>query len=537
MSDNDLLVRIRNLKIEGRSEESGEVAMIVPWLSGRAIETAQVAAQVLDELGYRGSGALESRVHEESLSLTGTVVINPEREELAINARLERTGDGGQDTVTTLVNHTGVAKMTVALQGSGAIDNITIATDIPDYVRQALEEVPKAGFDWTAEQPADWREPWDDWLSLVNSKAVANLTLSAGGDWSQYVIAAVLRLQKKFAAQKLRGFDMFVSGDIPIAAGLSSSSALVVGTAEAMVTLNGLNTFPSQFVDLCGEGEWFVGTRGGSADHAAIKMGEKGKVVQMAFLPFAVQETVPFPRDYVLAVCDSGVKAHKTTNARDQFNHRVACYRLGAAMILQLFPQYAPLVHHLRDVNPRTLGVPVAWIYKILLHLPEKASREELRENLGSGQVQPLFESHNAPEDGLYPIRGVVMYGLTECERSRRFPGALQEGRIEEIGRLMNTSHDGDRVARFGDFCLVAIAERDRPLWRRLLNIGPTGLMEIQNRIVEADRRLQFVRSDVQRIEAAKREIDGNLNLGLTLAVLFAELLEHAQEGTKRLQR
>jgi galactokinase len=147
-------------------------------------------------------------------------------------------------------------------------------------------------------------------------------------------------------------------------------------------------------------------------------------------------------------VCDSGFKAHKTTNARDQFNHRVACYRLGAAMILQLFPQYAPLVHHLRDVNPRTLGVPVAWIYKILLHLPEKASREELRETLGSGQVQPLFESHNAPEDGLYPIRGVVMYGLTECERSRRFPGALQEGRIEEIGRLMNTSHDGDRVVR-----------------------------------------------------------------------------------------
>ncbi|MCG6885191.1 MAG: tRNA (guanine(46)-N(7))-methyltransferase TrmB [Silicimonas sp.] len=40
-----------------------------------------------------------------------------------------------------------------------------IATDIPDYVRQALEEVPMAGFDWLAEHAADWREPWDDWLS------------------------------------------------------------------------------------------------------------------------------------------------------------------------------------------------------------------------------------------------------------------------------------------------------------------------------------------------------------------------------------
>jgi tRNA (guanine-N7-)-methyltransferase len=40
-----------------------------------------------------------------------------------------------------------------------------VATDIPDYVRQTLVEVPKAGFDWLAERPADWRAPWGDWLS------------------------------------------------------------------------------------------------------------------------------------------------------------------------------------------------------------------------------------------------------------------------------------------------------------------------------------------------------------------------------------
>ncbi len=36
-----------------------------------------------------------------------------------------------------------------------------VATDIPDYVRQALEEVPLAGFD-LVRQGAD---PWDDWIS------------------------------------------------------------------------------------------------------------------------------------------------------------------------------------------------------------------------------------------------------------------------------------------------------------------------------------------------------------------------------------
>jgi tRNA (guanine-N7-)-methyltransferase len=40
-----------------------------------------------------------------------------------------------------------------------------VATDIEDYVRQTLEEVPKAGFEWLAERPDDWRKPWSDWLS------------------------------------------------------------------------------------------------------------------------------------------------------------------------------------------------------------------------------------------------------------------------------------------------------------------------------------------------------------------------------------
>ena len=40
-----------------------------------------------------------------------------------------------------------------------------VATDIPDYVRQTMEEVPRAGFAWLAEGPGDWREPWGDWIS------------------------------------------------------------------------------------------------------------------------------------------------------------------------------------------------------------------------------------------------------------------------------------------------------------------------------------------------------------------------------------
>ncbi|MEO1678953.1 MAG: tRNA (guanine(46)-N(7))-methyltransferase TrmB [Pseudomonadota bacterium] len=42
---------------------------------------------------------------------------------------------------------------------------LRVATDIPDYVRQTLEQVPRHGFRWLAEDPADWREAWPDWIS------------------------------------------------------------------------------------------------------------------------------------------------------------------------------------------------------------------------------------------------------------------------------------------------------------------------------------------------------------------------------------
>ena len=288
--------------------------------------------------------------------------------------------------------------------------------------------------------------PWDDWLSLVNSKKLNDLISDYGVDWSHYIKASVLRLQKKFINQRLRGMDIFVTGNVPMAAGLSSSSTLVVGAADATVAINRLDTFPAQLVKLCGEGEWFVGTRGGSADHAAVKLGERGKVVKVTFFDFAIEDIVSFPDGYVMAVCDSGIKARKSSNAKDQFNHRICCYRMGFMLIKKMFPQFAPLLKHLRDVNTRTLGLPLNWIYRMLLHLPESATLAELQALLPDEDLTELCMNHKAPKDGLYPIRGVVLFGLSEFERSRLYADYLKNGDLETIGKLMNISHNGDRV-------------------------------------------------------------------------------------------
>ncbi|WP_457648544.1 tRNA (guanine(46)-N(7))-methyltransferase TrmB [Profundibacter sp.] len=46
-----------------------------------------------------------------------------------------------------------------------------VATDIPDYVRQTMEQMTARGdFEWLAEGPEDWRKPWGDWVSTRYEK-------------------------------------------------------------------------------------------------------------------------------------------------------------------------------------------------------------------------------------------------------------------------------------------------------------------------------------------------------------------------------
>jgi len=290
--------------------------------------------------------------------------------------------------------------------------------------------------------------PWDDWQTLVGSKKLARLLKQYGVNWADYIKAVFLRFQKHFDHKKLHGMDMIVSGNVPMAAGLSSSSTLVVGAAEAVVGANRLDLENDKLVTLCGEGEWFVGTRGGAADHAAVKLGECNKVVKVGFFDFRIEKMVRFPEDYALIVCDSRIQARKSGKAKDQFNCQVSCYKIGLLLLKKFFPQYAHKLHHLRDFSCENLGIPLDWLYTLLCSLPGQASRRELEAMLPGEDLSGLWQSHAEPANKLYSIRGVVLYGLAECARSGRFVDCLSSD-VEQAGLMMNISHNGDRVQKF----------------------------------------------------------------------------------------
>ena len=70
-------------------------------------------------------------------------------------------------------------------------------------------------------------------MNFVNSDWVRNMLYTAVGDWGNYIKAAVLRLQHQYQDVRVRGLNLAVAGNVPIAAGLSSSSTLVVATLQA----------------------------------------------------------------------------------------------------------------------------------------------------------------------------------------------------------------------------------------------------------------------------------------------------------------
>ena len=291
-----------------------------------------------------------------------------------------------------------------------------------------------------------------DWLNFINSDWVRSLLRSTAGQWGNYLQAALLRLQHRYPDLKIHGMNLALYGSVPMAAGLSSSSTLVVAALRAAIALNNLELDAHHFVDLCGEGEWFVGSRGGAGDHAAITLGQRGKIAQVGYFPFHVEQIVPAPQDHQVIIADSHIKAAKSSAAKEQFNARVTAYNLGLALLKQRCHQIAHALEHLRDLNPEHLGCRTSDIYRYLLCLPEFMTRKEFKTTL-SREYQDLivrnFSSHQDP--GAYPVRGVLLFGIAECLRSALALNLLKQGNVKQFGKLMKISHDGDRVCRLDE--------------------------------------------------------------------------------------
>ncbi|MFV2065585.1 MAG: galactokinase family protein, partial [Pirellulales bacterium] len=159
------------------------------------------------------------------------------------------------------------------------------------------------------------------------------------GHWSNYPMTVARRVARNFPGA-LRGATIALTSDLPPAAGMSSSSALIVMTFLLLSRTNNLpkrESYAKQIresVDLAGYlgtiengrsfgcliGDRGVGTFGGSEDHTAILCSSPNMLGQFSYCPVRLERRVELSDKYTFALASSGTVAEKTGAAMEKYN-------------------------------------------------------------------------------------------------------------------------------------------------------------------------------------------------------------------------
>jgi galactokinase len=227
--------------------------------------------------------------------------------------------------------------------------------------------------------------------------------------WSNYVRGVALYMSERFPS--LCGGDVVIEGNVPIGSGLSSSAAVEVVTALALLDVNGLSMDRSEMALLCQRAEnEFVGNRCGVMDQLSSVFGQRGKALFIDCRSLDVRP-VPIPEEVVVVICD-------TMKRRELLSSEYNARRAECEDAARILGGHLPGVSALRDVSCED------------------------------------FEAHK----GKLPqrVRMRAEHVIYENERVEQSVEALHAGDLAKVGDLMAASHESLR-----DKYQVSCAELD----------------------------------------------------------------------------
>jgi galactokinase len=219
------------------------------------------------------------------------------------------------------------------------------------------------------------------------------------GTWWVYIEGMARVLASK--GLQLKGAELEIESTVPIGGGLSSSTALELSFALAMLSLAEQEFDKVQLALAAQETEHtYVGTRGGLMDQLTSLFGRKGQALLIDCRSLAIKPIPIDATDYEVAICDTRVKHNL---AASEYNTRRAECERG----VEILRQRLPAIRALRDVS------------------------------LGE------FELHREvlPE----PIKRRCRHVISENQRTLQSAEALSNSDFETIGRLMYASHSSLR--------------------------------------------------------------------------------------------
>jgi galactokinase len=205
--------------------------------------------------------------------------------------------------------------------------------------------------------------------------------------WSDYVRGVAVTLER--AGYPLTGAELAIRSDVSIGAGLSSSAALEVATACALLENSGIEIDRVELAKLCQRAEnEFAGMRCGIMDQFIACLGRAGHALMLDCRSLECR-LLPLPGDARMVICNTMVK-HEL--ASSEYNTRRAECEAG----VEHFGKLLPDIRALRDVTIEDLERNGDALPEVIY----KRCRHVITENLRVMEAAVALERGDLPAFG-----------------------------------------------------------------------------------------------------------------------------------------
>jgi galactokinase len=277
------------------------------------------------------------------------------------------------------------------------------------------------------------------------------------GTWLDYVAGSAWALAE--AGLPLTGLRGVVASTLPANAGLSSSAAIELASAWALLHDTAASVDPFELAKTCQRAEnGYVGVQSGLMDQFAESCGVAGAALLLDCRSSAWRP-IPLPGDLALVVCHTG-----SARRLDQSQYNIRRAQCEAAV--STLARTRPAIHSLRDVTREVLEEAAGELDPVALRRARHVVDENARvgmavQALETGELRAvgeLFAASHASLRDLYEVSSPELDAMVEI--ARVVPGVM-------ASRMTGAGFGGctvnlvrpDAVAR-----LQAAVERDYPL-------------------------------------------------------------------------
>ena len=249
-------------------------------------------------------------------------------------------------------------------------------------------------------------------LDLEVDSAFDLHSLAKGEGWLEYIKGVAYELQK--TGHELRGFDAVMTGDVPRAAGLSSSAAVELATARAFAAVSGFAWDAAQMAKISqkAENEW-VGVNCGIMDQMASAASKEGYALFLDCRTLEYQHA-PLPENTSVVILDTSTRRGLVDSA---YNER----RSQCEEAARWFGAKA-----LRDVSvdefERSSGLSKVVMKRARHIITENARVLEAVQVMKAGNVKRLGELFNASHNSLrddFEVTNEALNQIVECAQEQ----------------------------------------------------------------------------------------------------------------------